>query len=451
MARVVVVGGGWGGCAAAIAARKAGTEVVLLERTDSLLGTGLVGGIMRNNGRFTAAEELIALGCGDMVLLTDEAARHTRVDFPGHAHATLYDVGRVEPLVRGYLRDAGVEIQFEKRVSAATLEGSAVRACGVRHADVVEGDAFVDCTGTAGPQANCTKFGNGCCMCILRCPSFGGRLSLTGLCGIQEMVGRSAAGRPGSMSGSCKILKESLARPIVEKLDSEGVCVIPIPEELGKKDVSFKACQQYALEEYREKIVLLDTGHAKLMASYFPLELLRRIPGMESARFEDPYAGGKGNSVRYMAIAPRDNTLRVQGMRNLFCAGEKAGTLVGHTEAIVTGVLAGFNAARVALGEKPVELPRSLAIGDIIATCGDDIRSKDGLSRRYTFSGSYYFQRMKEAGLYSSDPDQIHERVRELGFEGFFGDRALRECAAASADKPGTPNGQKPDREEGTR
>ena len=62
--KVVVVGGGWAGSAAALAARKAGCEVELFERTDMLLGTGLVGGIMRNNGRFTAAEEAIAMGGG---------------------------------------------------------------------------------------------------------------------------------------------------------------------------------------------------------------------------------------------------------------------------------------------------------------------------------------------------------------------------------------------------
>ncbi len=55
MSKVVIAGGGWAGCAAAIAARKAGAEVVLLERADTLLGTGQVGGIMRNNGRYTAA------------------------------------------------------------------------------------------------------------------------------------------------------------------------------------------------------------------------------------------------------------------------------------------------------------------------------------------------------------------------------------------------------------
>ena len=35
--RIVVVGGGWGGCAATLEASKAGADVTLLERTDMLL------------------------------------------------------------------------------------------------------------------------------------------------------------------------------------------------------------------------------------------------------------------------------------------------------------------------------------------------------------------------------------------------------------------------------
>ena len=62
--KVIIVGGGWGGCAAALSACKQGTDVSLIERTDMLLGTGLVGGIMRNNGRFTANEELVAMSGG---------------------------------------------------------------------------------------------------------------------------------------------------------------------------------------------------------------------------------------------------------------------------------------------------------------------------------------------------------------------------------------------------
>ncbi|HCL4578649.1 TPA: FAD-dependent oxidoreductase, partial [Clostridium botulinum] len=74
--KVVVIGGGWAGCAAAISAKKAGADVSIFEKTDLLLGLGNVGGIMRNNGRFTAAEELIALGAGDLINITDENSRH---------------------------------------------------------------------------------------------------------------------------------------------------------------------------------------------------------------------------------------------------------------------------------------------------------------------------------------------------------------------------------------
>ena len=87
--KVIVVGGGWAGSGAAIAARNAGAEVTVLERTDMLLGTGLVGGIMRNNGRFTATEEMIALGGNEIFETIDQNCRHRNIEFPGHKHASL--------------------------------------------------------------------------------------------------------------------------------------------------------------------------------------------------------------------------------------------------------------------------------------------------------------------------------------------------------------------------
>ena len=49
--KVVVVGGGWAGCAAAITARKAGAEVHIYEKTDLLLGLGNVGGSRSTLGK----------------------------------------------------------------------------------------------------------------------------------------------------------------------------------------------------------------------------------------------------------------------------------------------------------------------------------------------------------------------------------------------------------------
>jgi flavin-dependent dehydrogenase len=105
---IAVVGGGWAGCSAALAAAKSGVQVMLMERTDMLLGTGLVGGIMRNNGRYTATEECIALGGGDIFKTIDACARHTNVEFPGHSHATLYYIAKTPTAIEKLLIGAGV-------------------------------------------------------------------------------------------------------------------------------------------------------------------------------------------------------------------------------------------------------------------------------------------------------------------------------------------------------
>ena len=187
-----------------------------------------------------------------------------------------------------------------------------------------------------------------------------------------------------------------------------------------KGKLSLKCCQQYAIPEFEENIILLDTGHAKLMTPFFPLELLRSIPGFENARYEDPYAGGIGNSIRYVGMAPRDDALKVDGVANLFCGGEKAGLLVGHTEAICTGTLAGYNAVKATRKEKLLVLPDSLAVGDAIRFVRQQMREEGILSLKYTFSGSVYFERMKARGLYTTDCRQVEQRVGAAGLTMAF-------------------------------
>ena len=345
MVKVVIIGGGWGGCAAALSAAQAGARVLLLERTDLLLGTGLVGGIFRNNGRFTAAEEIIALGGEDLIAAMDQSTRHTNVDFPGHHHASLYDVGKIESAIRNVLLKHGVEVRLKTRITDVLRMGKLLRHVVTENGEIIEGEVFIDATGTAGPMGNCLRYGNGCAMCALRCPSFGPRVSIAARAQVKERNGEKLDGTIGAMSGSCKLHKESLSVALQAQLESGGVAVIPIPEQLKKKIVlGKKACSQYVLPEYQENLVLLDTGHAKLMTSYFALDDLHQIPGLEKARFADPYAGGKGNSVRYLGISPCADTMQVDGVDNLFCCGEKFGIMVGHTEAAATGFLAGHNA-----------------------------------------------------------------------------------------------------------
>ena len=426
MYRAVVIGGGWSGIAAALGAKKAGAEVTLLEKTDMLLGLGNVGGIMRNNGRYTAAEENIALGASELFGITDSCATHVNIDFPGHSHASLYNVIKVEPQVRRLLREKGIDIRLVSRAVDVEMAGECIESITLADGEKIQGDVFIECTGSTGPMGNCLAYGNGCCMCILRCPAFGPRVSLTQKAGRNDIMGMRKDGAFGAFSGSGKLEKQSLSEEIQDKLNDTGVAIVPVPMQLiNEKKLELKVCQQYALEEFAENIVLLDTGYAKIMTPFFELEKLRQVPGFENARYIDPYAGGRGNSIRYLSVAERNNAMKAEGIENMFCGGEKSGFFVGHTEAISTGSLAGHNAARLLKGLRLLELPRQIAVGDLISYANEMMETENGLMTRYTFAGAEYFARMKEKNLYTTDKQEIEKRISRYDLQGIYSQRII--------------------------
>ena len=95
---------------------------------------------------------------------------------------------------------------------------------------------FVETTGSTGPMGNCAKYGNGCSMCVLRCPAFGPRVSITERAGSYDVHGERLNGRPGAFSGSCKLEKRTLSTKLQKKLDKEGFVVVPLPTEMINKD-----------------------------------------------------------------------------------------------------------------------------------------------------------------------------------------------------------------------
>ncbi len=422
MFKMVVIGGGWSGVAAAIRGAKSGGDVVICEKTDMLLGLGNVGGIMRNNGRFTATEENIALGAGELFDITDKFATHKNVDFPGHDHASFYDVALVEPEVRRLVKRLGIQIKFMTRIVDVKIEDeSKLSAVVTSDGEEIKGDVFVETTGSTGAMGNCMRYGNGCSMCILRCPAFGPRVSITEKAGQKDISACKADGTRGAFSGSCKLDKRTLSKKIQKKLDKEGVVVVPLPERFINRDkLARKVCRQYALDPYAENLILIDTGYAKLMTSYFNLEDLRQVEGFENVRFADPYAGGKGNSVRYMSVGLRDEYMKARDIDNLFLGGEKSGFFVGHTEAISTGSLAGYNAAMFADGKPKLILPETLAIGELLKFANDVLEEENCLDRRFTFAGGEFFDRMKEKALYSTDVKQIKKRVEAEGLADIY-------------------------------
>lgn len=437
MAKIVIAGGGWAGCAAAVRCAKKGHEVVLLEKTDLLVGLGNVGGIMRNNGRYTAAEENICMGAGELFEITDRLTLHKNVDFPGHEHGWFYDVVLVEPEVRRLLSRLGVKIRFMCRATdVVTEEGSdknrrkitAIEAAAGEGSgytkEVIDGDVFIETTGSAGPMGNCARYGRGCGMCVLRCPAFGPRVSLTEKGGVPDYSGERDNGLPGAFSGSCKLEKHSLSEELRERLDRHGYAVVPIDDSLvNKEKLSQKVCQQYALPEFAENIVLIDTGYAKLMSPFFELEKLRTVEGFQNARFADPYAAGKSNSLRYMSVGHCDLTMRADGYENLFLGGEKAGLFVGHTEAITTGSLAGYNASLMAEYGKTADLlrlPEGTSAGYLINAQQEALKTEDGLKKRFTFAGGEFFEKMKKQGLYTTNKAEIASRIAKAGLTDIY-------------------------------
>ena len=484
MSKILIIGGGWAGCGAAVSAAKQGAEVTLIEKTDLLLGAGNVGGIMRNNGRFTATEENMAMGASELFEITDQHAVHRNVDFPGHRHASFYDGQLVEPAVRRLLQDFGVAVRFCSRAvdvkwdfSAELAEkavGKKIEAVEVMQDGApiwMEADAFVEATGSSGPMGNCAKYGKGCAMCIQRCPSFGPRVSLTARAGACDLTARrsgtDAAYKLGALSGSCKLEKKSLSSELQARLSRDGFAVIPLPDSLIRRSkLSEKVCQQYALDTFAENLILIDTGQAKLMTSYFNLEELLTVAGFEQVTFLDPYAGGRGNSVRSMSVSEREDTMRAAGFTNLFLGGEKSGFFVGHTEAITTGSLAGYNAASQTRQTTPtmqtmqtrqttqasqtrqttpimqglmlpdegssaepssalspdglLRLPRTLVCGELLAYAQEALQEEDGLYRRFTFAGGEFFQRMEEMGLYTTESEAVRNRVRDAGLLNIY-------------------------------
>lgn len=335
-------------------------------------------------------------------------------------------MNKIEPEVRRYLEMLGIELNLEIRVVDVKKELNKIKGIYLSDGTLISGDVFIETTGSTGPMGNCLRYGNGCSMCVLRCPSYGPRVSISGRAGVDDLQGEREDDVFGAFSGSCKLSKDTLSQEILTELEETGVVVLKVPEEdINLDKLKTKVCQQYALKEFAENIILLDTGHAKLMTTYYPLEKLRKIKGMENVKYIDPYAGGKGNSIRYLSVAPRSDDMKVKGLDNLFVGGEKSGLFVGHTEAILTGSLAGHNAVRSYLGMPLLILPKTLAVGDIIAYANEMVKTKKGRRDRYTFAGANYFKRMLELGLYTTDMEEIMNRIEKVNLKDIMSQKLL--------------------------
>ncbi len=426
MTRVVVIGGGLSGCGAALAARKAGAEVILLERTDMLAGVAVRTGDTRGDGWFVAQHELRFLGGGEIFNILESIKIYEGVHFPDiEKHAFIFNTGLIEPRTREALQEAGVEVALESRVVGVMKEDGRLRAVKLGDGSLIEGEAFVDCTGTRGGLAQCNRYGKGCVMCLVKCCIFGDRVSVVEKAGGKEWHRIRADGTPGRISTGLSVYKDTLAPWLKEKMEKEGLLRVPVPADLV--DLSKLGLMGAGRSrEFVENLILGDIGPVAKIFGFISVSLgqLRKIPGFENVQVEHPGSARYGH-VSALAMAFRDNSMKVEGFENIFCAGDKAGE-TSIDAAIVTGYLAGHNAANCAAGRKFLVLPRSLAIGDWVAFSGERYCSGEGQRKAsYVMSRGEYWERMQQTGLYTDSVEQIERRVSEAGLSGVLSQRIV--------------------------
>ncbi len=419
-AKVIVVGGGFSGIAAAVAAKKAGAQVTLLERTDMLSGAGVRAGRLYNDLKIVGCEEARALGGGEVFEALESIMLH-RGNIMGEEGTLVYNTALADTTMRKTVAAAGIELHMGARVVEVEKVDGTLKAVVTQQGEKFTGDVFIDASGTFGGLSNCVKYGHGCVMCFYRCLYFGDRVSIATKAGAEELHWTRADGTPGSLGAAIAVFKESLSLELQARLKKEGAFSLPMPEEL----IDHSIFDQLAAGRSRSqlsRINLVDIGiSAKCVGiGNFRLATMRKIPGFENAQIESPMGGGGYNSITTMSITPRENSLRARGFANLFVAGEKSG-LGGISNVICTGVLAGSNAARAAFGKEPLELPRSTAVGDIIACRGEKMATSDDLRVPLSMANGFYFKRMKELGFDSPDPAVIHKRIDDLGLTNILG------------------------------
>jgi methylenetetrahydrofolate--tRNA-(uracil-5-)-methyltransferase len=91
--------------------------------------------------------------------------------------------------------------------------------------------------------------------------------------------------------------------------------------------------------------------------------VFRMIPGLENAEFERMGVIHRNTFIKSPRVL--QPTLQTKSRANLFFAGQMTG-VEGYVESAAAGLIAGTNAARLALGQEPVEFPVETALGSLI-------------------------------------------------------------------------------------
>ena len=134
--------------------------------------------------------------------------------------------------------------------------------------------------------------------------------------------------------------------------------------------------------------------------------IFRMIPGMENADFARMGVMHRNTYLRSNNML--DATMRVRSGEPVFFAGQLTG-VEGYVESTAMGLIAGTNAARLAHGENPVELPQDTMIGAL----ANYITVKEGTLQPINSNwGLVPTVPKKENGRRLSKPDRRERQAR---------------------------------------
>lgn len=430
--RVVIVGSGPAGFSAAVVAKRAGADVILLERMNMLGGLGFQAGIYEwpsPSGDIALTEEK-ALGGGDLFEIFESIAIHKRIDLPNFGNISTYNVLKLDSSLQKALKDSEIKFMLRKRVVDIEVSGNRVEAVVLKDGDKIEGDVFIDATGAMRGTADCTRWGYGCVGCSLQCATFGPPGDMIGkkvkTVAEQNDYAREI-GQWGSVGTSVKIALGSLSEAVQKELNENGWIQVRVPpgvkpdmervKRTGKVDTVIYGNVQGFFGQHLTVVDIGKIGKLTTVAAQLYAGSLRTIPGFEDAVILDPVAGEMGHLIHMTTVALRDNSLRVDGFDNLFCAGNKAGVAEGLLDAMVTGELAGYNAVRSGLGHGYLELPRTLAVGAFIDHAGKMMRSAEGRKRTYSLLSA---ELLKTLNVCRENMEEIVKEVDRVGLSGIY-------------------------------
>jgi len=428
--KVVIVGGGPAGCSAAVSAKRLGADVVLIERMNRLGGLGTQAGIYWFPVADVALTEDKELGGGDLFDLLDSIAVHRKVQIPHWTTISTYNIMKLDSRLQKALIEKGIKLMLNKRAVDIRTTGNAIDAVVFDKKQQIEGDVFIDTSGANAGMTDCSKWGYGCVGCSLQCAVFGP-------CGgIVEKKAQTVAiqsdyamelGHWGTLGSSVMLSWGSLSAKHQKELEEKGYIQIKVAPTSKPNLERARRTEQLELVKYGNEIgflgdhiTIVDVGKtAKLTTISAPLYVhdLRNFHGLEEVVTCDPIAGDKGHAVHKTRMAIRDNLLKVEGFSNLFCAGNKAGSFRSILDAMITGELAGYNAARLGCGKPCIEFPKSMAIGAFIDYTGNMLRNTEGRRGGYSLLNPNL---LKSMDVYRVDNRQIIDEVKNIGLSNIY-------------------------------